>query len=358
MKKNTIIRLAALMLSSAMTLSLAACGGSDSSSKKDTKSSTASSAEADSSENEGESQAEGSKDITGEVKTWGIYQVLIPDGWTLRGGDVFDDNDERLCSVKKSDFSYFELKCETEDVQQRQYNYNKNTYTLNQADLPATTIAGIEWNGFEYGNELTKGFELYGSSNGRFLRVSGVGFAFGSAEAKAVLGSIKVTEAPAEETSSEAEDSSEDEAELDEMTFDQKATFAYNGMTFKVGDKIDDLREAFGEEALPSQMMTPCVDGAQDVELIYYPGLTIQVNYEGTIITVDITEESALGRDASLACGLKLGDTRETAKKLLGEADDENDYGLTYTDGSKNLRILYHNDEINLISSDDMSLPF
>ena len=204
MKKNTVTRLAALMLMAPMTLAFASCGGSDSSSVKETESEAAvSSAAAE------ETVSEGEKAITGETKTWGIYTFLLPEGWTLRGGDVFNDNDETVCSVKKSDFSYFELKCETEDVQQRQYNYNKKTYTLNQKDLPATSIAGIEWNGFEYGSELSKGFELYGSFGGRFLRVSGVGFAFDSPEAKSLLESLKVTEAPADEASSEAAESSE-----------------------------------------------------------------------------------------------------------------------------------------------------
>ena len=364
MKKKIISRIAVLMLTASIPFALASCGGSDSSSK--TGSDSTASVPADNSAAES-TAADGNGAVSGETKTWGIYTFLLPEGWTLRGGDVFNDNDETVCSVKKSDFSYFELKCETEEVQQKQYNYNKKTYTLNQKDLSAATIAGIEWNGFEYGNELNKGFELYGSTGGRFLRVSSVGFAFDSAEAKAVLGSLKVTEAApadsssAEESAPEAVSVPEENSQAGEpveQTFDGKATFAYNGVYFSVGDKMSTIKDQLGNEAKPSATMTPCAEGAQDVSLYYYPGLTIQVNFEDTIISVTASEEDAPGKDAALVCGLKVGDSRETAKSLLGTPDDENDYGLSYKEGTKTLQVFYNDGTINLISSMDTALPF
>ncbi|NLT10390.1 MAG: hypothetical protein GXY08_12980, partial [Ruminococcus sp.] len=147
-------------------------------------------------------------DLTGTEQTWGVFTLMVPDGWTLKGGDFLDENDPELCSVKKSDFSYFDIKSEKEDVQQKQYEYNKNTYTNEQKDIPATTLGDIEWNGFQYGNDFGGGFELYGQSNGRFLRVSCAGFSFDSPEAQAILGSLKVSPAEADE-SAPAEDAAE-----------------------------------------------------------------------------------------------------------------------------------------------------
>jgi ketol-acid reductoisomerase len=114
-------------------LGMTACG--DSSSKSEDNS-TASSAAVSSSETE-------NKEITGKTETWGVFTVLVPDGWTLRKGDALDENDQTVCSVKKSDFSYFDLKSEKDDVMKQKYDYNKKTYTNGQKDLPATKVGDI-----------------------------------------------------------------------------------------------------------------------------------------------------------------------------------------------------------------------
>ena len=193
MKNSILAKAAALLMAASLTMSLVSCGDSDSSEKKKTNNDSDAVTVDESSEENSEENSEETKEITGETKTWGVYTVLIPEGWTLRQGDALDENDENYCSVKKSDFSYFDLKNESEEVSKKQYEYNKKTYTLNQKDIPATKIGDIEWNGFEYGNELNKGFELYATVNGKNIRVSSCGFGFDSAETKAVLGSLKIS---------------------------------------------------------------------------------------------------------------------------------------------------------------------
>ena len=182
MKKSILAKAASIILASSLMLGMTACG--DSSSKSDNNG-TASSAAA--------SSASEDKEITGKTETWGVFSVLVPDGWTLRKGDALDENDPNYCSVKKSDFSFFDLKSETDEVSKKQYDYNKKTYTQDQKDLPATKVGDIEWNGFEYGGDLNKGFELYATVNGKNIRVSSCGFKFDSPEAKAVLASIKLS---------------------------------------------------------------------------------------------------------------------------------------------------------------------
>ena len=189
MKNSILAKAAALLMAASLTMSLVSCGDSDSSEKKNNNDDS----EAVTVDDSSEENSEETKEITGETKTWGVYTVLVPEGWTLRQGDALDDNDENYCSVKKSDFSYFDLKNESEEVSKNHYDYNKKTYTLNQKDIPATKIGDIEWNGFEYGNELNKGFELYATVNGKNIRVSSCGFGFDSAETKAVLGSLKIS---------------------------------------------------------------------------------------------------------------------------------------------------------------------
>ncbi len=364
MKKNLIAKTAALLLAASLTFALASCGSSDSSSsgKSEDNSPSASGSPA-SADSPAETSSPENADIKGETKTWGIYTVLVPEGWTLRTGDVFDDNDESVCSVKKSDFSYFELKCETEDTQKKKYEYNKKTYTLEQKDLPASTIAGIEWNGFEYGNELSKGFELYGTSNGRFLRISSVGFSFDSAEAKAILESFKVTAA---EEESKPDESAPDESQPGEQpavpataALAEKAKMIFNGVTVSVGDKYADVKDALGEEAAESKKSQPCVPGAQEVEYHYYAGFIVEVNYEGTIMYISLSEENVPGTEGSTAGGLKLKDTREKAKQFLGEPDEEDEFHISYKDGSLTMNVyIREKDGIFIISAEDTSIPF
>ena len=181
MKKSIMAKAASIILASSLMLGMTACG--DSSSKSEDNSTASSEAVSSASED---------KEITGKTETWGVFTVLVPDGWTLRKGDALDENDQTVCSVKKSDFSYFDLKSEKDDIMKQKYDYNKKTYTQDQKDLPATKVGDIEWNGFEYGGDFNKGFELYATVNGKNIRVSSCGFKFDSPEAKAVLGSIKL----------------------------------------------------------------------------------------------------------------------------------------------------------------------
>lgn len=373
--KRTIAKTAAFVLAVSMALGLAACGDSGSSSKSDT--GTVSTAASDTSA-AADSKPADDGSVSGAAQTWGIYTVLVPEGWKLKGGDFFDENDPNFCSVKKSDFSYFDFKSEKEETQKSQYEYNKKTYTSEQKDLPAATIAGIEWNGFEYGSEITKGFELYGQYNGRFLRVSSAGFAFDSKEAKAILESLKISDAAGSDESAPAEstaDSTPAESTADSTaaaadgsrepevpataSFAEKTKFKFNGAAFSVGDKFADIKDKLGKEAKPSAKSQPCVPGSQEVENFYYPGLSFQVNYEGTIINMSISEDDAPGRDASTAGGLKLGDTRETAKKFLGDPASEDEYSLKYVEGEVTMTIYdRENQGIFLISIEDHSLPF
>ena len=160
MKKSIMAKAASIILASSLMLGMTACG--DSSSKSEDNS-TASSAAA--------SSASEDKEITGKTETWGVFTVLVPDGWTLRKGDALDENDQTVCSVKKSDFSYFDLKSEKDDVMKQKYDYNKKTYTQDQKDLTATKVGDIEWNGFEYDGAGTPCFELYATVNGKNIRV-------------------------------------------------------------------------------------------------------------------------------------------------------------------------------------------
>lgn len=180
MKKQIAIALAAVC----MCASLVACGGSSES----TTSAPATDAPV---ATEAETTAPASVTIA-STETWGDYTVGIPEGWTFRKGYALDETDTTCCSVKKSDFSYFDFNMEKEETMKNKYNYNKNTYTNEQTDVSGK-IGDIDWTGFQYSDGWGGyGFELYATANGKPVRVSCAGFKFDSAEAKAVLESLKI----------------------------------------------------------------------------------------------------------------------------------------------------------------------
>lgn len=124
---------------------------------------------------------------------WGDFTISVPEGWEFRKGDALDDNYTGACSVKKSTFSYFDLKSEkTEENMMNQYNYNKQTYTNEQSDVSGK-IGDIDWTGFQYSDGFGGyGFELYAKTGGKFIRVSSAGFKFDDPTTTAVLGTLKV----------------------------------------------------------------------------------------------------------------------------------------------------------------------
>ena len=150
------------------------------------------------SEAEGSSDTQDTKDPEtespaeeGKTETWGKFEVFVPAGMEFKGGDVFDPDDTRYFSVKRSDFAYFDFNGEDSETGMNKYNYNKSTYTNGQADV-TLTIGGVEWTGFTYDAFGIPAFELYGTVNDTFVRVSSAGFKTDSAEAKAVIGSLKI----------------------------------------------------------------------------------------------------------------------------------------------------------------------
>lgn len=205
----------------------------------------------------------------------------------------------------------------------------------------------------------------------------------GSSDSSSKGGTVSLQETSAAEavsSSSEASDVSEPAAEstpgADDQSaasegstpavpatasFAEKTKYIYNGATFEIGSKFADVKDKLGDQAKPSATSTPCVPGAHDVEYFYYAGLIIQVNFEGTIMDIQLNEEMAPGRDGTISVGLKLGDTREKAKELLGEPASEDEYSITYKDpDSKKTLSIYdrENEGIYIIGLTDSEIPF
>ena len=187
MKQKILLILLALCL----CVCLAACGDDDDDNGRK-KSDSGKKTEASDDGDEDPTPTTAAGITIASTETWGDFTVGIPAEWTFRKGDGLDEEDTRYCSVKKSDFKFFDFKRETEELANQQYTYNKNTYTNEQKDVSGT-IAGIEWTGFQYGDGWGGyGFELIATVGGKPVRVSSSGFAFDSEEAKTILGSLVV----------------------------------------------------------------------------------------------------------------------------------------------------------------------
>ena len=178
------------------------------------------------------------------------------------------------------------------------------------------------------------------------------------AESTAETPAESTAETPAESTAENAPSTDIEPEVPATASFDEKAKFKYNGATFTIGEKFDGIKDQLGNQAKPSSVAKPCAPDAHDVDVYYYPGLTIQVNFEGTIIDITLSEESVPGTDATTASGLKLGDSRETAKKFLGEPSTEDEFSLSYTEGTKYLSIYDRESGIYIISLSDTALPY
>ena len=85
MKKFLKIMALALILALSVT-ALAACGG-------------------DSSADTG--AADASDGVAGETQTWGNITVFVPEGYTLNGGDMFDENDPDKLTITGEGMDYF-----------------------------------------------------------------------------------------------------------------------------------------------------------------------------------------------------------------------------------------------------------
>ena len=173
-------------------------------------------------------------------------------------------------------------------------------------------------------------------------------------------GESKAEESKPEESTAESSPADDRQPEVAaDASFKERMSIKLNDAVIYPGDKFADIKDKLGKEAKPSSKAKPCVPGAQEVEYFYYPGVTVQVNFEGTIISIAVSEESVPGQDGTTAGGLRLGDTRETAKKFLGKPDQEDEYQLAYNEGSVAVRIYdRENGGIFLISVEDMDLPF
>ena len=240
MKKKSI---AAAALALSMCACLCACGGKDDN-KGDNGSTTTTAAAVETTEEVTEAPA-----AAAETKTAGEWSVDVPAEWEFKIGDVFDENDTRYFSVKKSTFSYFDFSADGEESIKKNYDYNKNTYTNEQTDFKQT-FGDAEWTGFQYSDGFGGyGIEAYATIDGVMIRVASAGFKYDSEEAKTVLSSVKHVGAAAEATTeAAASEETTEETTTEEVTTEEEIAYAkYIEMTasrVNIPEGYEELKDA------------------------------------------------------------------------------------------------------------------
>ena len=202
-----IKRIAAILLAASLTLGLAACGDSDSSSKAEggnaaVSSSDNSSAGSNNAASKDDGNASESKDepasqedasseekpqtVPASNKVYYDFDFMLPDGWTFTP-DTFSLTGEE-------DPSGFTLTTDTVKMYITMKNSVacENAYNAksdSDAVIPPTKSGEIEWKGFSYSDKT--GFEVYGDAKANYVYVTCTGLAFDSPEANTVLGTMK-----------------------------------------------------------------------------------------------------------------------------------------------------------------------
>lgn len=140
----------------------------------------------------------GGKDtVTGETQTWGRYTILVPENMVLKGGNVLDENDPTIVSVKDSDNDLHYVMCTLFSEESCKSSVD-STKSINNGEDITIDINGVTWTGVKYSAFSSDGFSMYGKVDGEWVLASGFYHGYDSAITTAILGSLAVS-APAAE---------------------------------------------------------------------------------------------------------------------------------------------------------------
>ena len=141
-------------------------------------------------DNGGGNQAASVKGSTGE---WGYYKVLVPEGYTLKGGNILDETDKSKFNLNNNDsaLTYFMFSLYDEENAKDSIDMTRD---MNDGAKDVTgTYNGVAWTGVAYESIGYQCFSMYGDfGDGHFVLVSAAGNAYDSEITNAVLSSLVV----------------------------------------------------------------------------------------------------------------------------------------------------------------------
>ncbi|MBQ8912813.1 MAG: hypothetical protein IJ054_02055 [Lachnospiraceae bacterium] len=139
-----------------------------------------------------------------------------------------------------------------------------------------------------------------------------------------------------------------------------KARFVYNGVEFGAGDKASEVVAKLGDQIKPSEKSQPCVPGSSEIETYYFPGFTFDVSKDDVIFSICLTNDYDDSKDCTTVGGVGIGKSLDDAKSILGTDNcEENEFGLTYTEGDIYLSVSIDDDgNVFSVRVEDTSIEF
>lgn len=132
--------------------------------------------------------------VSGSEATWQELTVFVPDGMELVGGSALDASDPNTAWIQRKgdELSYFLINIVSKE---RIETTIKTTKDLNSGEDIEFDAGNLHWKGVKYKYAgVSDCFQVYAEVDGHSVLVSGSRFAYDSAEAKAVLRSIKIAD--------------------------------------------------------------------------------------------------------------------------------------------------------------------
>lgn len=137
-----------------------------------------------------------------------------------------------------------------------------------------------------------------------------------------------------------------------------KGAVVVNGFSLSPGVKYSDIKDKLGAEVKPASSAMPCDPNARgQVTTYYFDGFCVEVNVDDVVMSIYLPGEGAANDQVALACGLKVGSSREDAVNTFGltGTDAELEYGGTAADGDFYVSFVWDG-TISNISVTDMSI--
>ena len=140
----------------------------------------------------GDSGSDSGNSVAGETQTWGNITVLVPDGMTLKGGNVLDEKDPDVVNISKKDNATNYILITISDDEEGAKSGLDSTKDANKGSKETTFEAGKKWTAVTYEYSGSPAFQAYAEFDGRYAVIQSFGFATDDETTTAVLSSLKV----------------------------------------------------------------------------------------------------------------------------------------------------------------------
>ena len=128
-----------------------------------------------------------------DVQSWGNISLAVPEGYTLKGGSLFDEEDPDQLTISGQGLDYFQVSIvESEEDAKDNLDMTKSLNEELKPEDVTVTANGVTWTGVYYNSYGYDCFQVYAKLNGKIVQVNGCGCKQDSSLANAVLSSIVV----------------------------------------------------------------------------------------------------------------------------------------------------------------------